>query len=99
MVICTGRADPKHGTRHIKPMRMTRTPDGEPAFTWRGKPPVTGYAHADGSETYEFDCGVCHRHMELSRKNFAQIVLAIAAVQGTWDTPVTVDISSIERAI
>ena len=98
-VICTGRADPEHGTRHIKPLQMTRTPDGAPVFTWRGKPPVTSFAREDGGDTYRFRCGIFHRNLELGRERLAEIVLAIAAVQGTWDVPVTVDVSAIERAL
>jgi hypothetical protein len=37
--------------------------------------------------------------VKLSRKRLAQIVLTIAAAQVTWDAPVTVDISAIERAL
>jgi hypothetical protein len=61
-VTCSGRADPGHGERSIKPLQFNRTADGEPAITWRSKSPVTGYAHADGSATCEFRCGLCPRH-------------------------------------
>lgn len=79
-VICTGRADPDHGERLVKTLQFIRAADRAPAFTWRGRSPVTGFAHVDGGETSEFRCGLCPRHVKLSRQRLAQVVLTIAAV-------------------
>ena len=98
-VICTGRSDPRHGRKHLITLQLARADDGTAEFLWRGKSPVTSYAHPDGAQTYEFGCGKCHRNPKFSGERLAQLVLAIAAVQGTWDTPVVVDISAVEKAI
>lgn len=97
LVVCTGRGD--HAERRLATLQVAAVAGGEAEFLWRGKPPVTGYAHADGSQTYVFGCGLCHRRPECSRDRLARLVLAVAAVQGGWDKPVTVDISTVERAI
>lgn len=99
-VICTGRQDPRHHRRHLATLQTVAPAGGGlPAFTWRGRSPVTRFAKADGSQTYEFRCGICRRNPKYAQERLARIVFAFAATQGTWETPVIVDISMIERAI
>jgi hypothetical protein len=97
-VTCSGRADPGHGERLVRTLQLVRTADGAPAFSWRGRPPVTSFAHADGGQTFQFQCGTCRRNPKLSGERLAQIVLTAAAVHG-WDAPIVVDLSLLERAI
>jgi hypothetical protein len=98
-ITCTGRADPRHGDNHIRALQAEGNAATGLSFSCPGRTPTTGYAHADGGETYDFRCAKCRRHWKPSREDFARVVLVIAAVQGGWNAPVTVDISMIGRAI
>src|SRR5215831_8428500 len=97
-VTCTGRSATGHRERVIQVLQLIPGVGGTRAFTRPGRPPVTGFAHASGGETCAFRCGTCRRNPRLSRERLAQIVLVIAAVQATWDMPVSVDIRTVERA-
>ena len=98
-VVCTGRVNPDHGDNRIRALQAEGDAAMGLSFSCPGRTPTTGYAHADGAETYNFRCGKCRRHWKPSREDLARVVLAIAAVQGGWDVPVVVDISLIERAV
>jgi hypothetical protein len=99
LVVCSGRGEPKHeGERRIKALQANGNAETGLTFTWIGASPVTPFAHVDG-ETLRFRCPKCRRYKPISRDNFARVVLVIAAIQGGWDDPVTVDLSRIERAL
>lgn len=99
---CTGRG--RHDRVPFRPDLRLVGRDGEIRVMWnrrQGPGPITGFGAADGLETVEVRCGTCGRHFKCHEDRFVVIVLALAQHQGIGDddnTPVTVDISAIERA-
>ena len=102
-VVCTGRGS--HDAVPFPPdVQLYEDDQGRIRIRWnraQGSGPVTAYSDADGLQTYEARCGTCGRHFKRREDRFGAVAMALAAHQGVTgddNTPVTVDISRIERA-
>jgi len=101
-VICTGRG--KHSRVPFRPdLRLIRS-GGQVRIMWnrqQGPGPVTDFKAADGLETFEVRCGTCGRHFKRHEDKLAVTALVLAehqGIRGDDNTPITIDISMIERA-
>jgi hypothetical protein len=98
-VVCTGRG--KHDPVPLRRLQLVRDGDAVRVL-WRGgdgPAPETGFRAADGMKTLEFACRTCGRHAKYREDRLTEIVRVLAEHQETaGNTPVVVDISSLERA-
>jgi hypothetical protein len=101
-LICTGRGD--HGTVSLSPaIQFYEDDQGRLRIRWdrrQGPGPVTGYSDKDGLRTCEVRCGTCGRHLKRREDKLGLIAMALAGFQGITgndNTPITIDISRIER--
>ena len=103
-VICTGRG--KHDPVRFRPPLQLRPSAGDPPVRviwdshW-GTAPITAFHGADGQNTFEFMCRTCGRCWKRREDDLVTIALALAGhqgIEGDSRTPITIDVSRIERA-
>lgn len=100
VVICTGRG--QHKRHRIRRIQLAAE-GGRITVLWdqrEGPAPVAAYRE-DGGRTLAFACPACRRDWKRGDDMVAQIVIALGRMQGLQgadNTPVTVDISRIDRA-
>lgn len=100
-VCCTGRGSHAEVTL---PPSLQLVADGDQArIVWdsrRGKAPVTPFRSGDGEQTFDFNCPKCPTHLKRRGDWLARAAMALAGLQGIRgddNTPIRVDISTIER--
>ncbi len=101
LVCCTGRG--KHDLVRLHTLQL-KDDGGIVRVHWNqrdGEPPVTGFRAADDMWTFVFECGSCGRNPKWREGRFIRTAFALAAhqdISGDDNTPVTFDISRLDRA-
>jgi hypothetical protein len=101
-VVCTGRDS--HDLVRFRPPLQLYNEGTRLRIKWdsrQGTAPVTPFHAADDLRTFEHRCGTCNRHWKRREDDLEKLISAVVEFQGIrsgGNTPITLDISCIERA-